>query len=87
MNLISCTLCDKLSRLGHQMIAQLGDIIGLLQAAKWTGTFLWHNPGFSDWLTFFPLCGGLYANSLGPPQSFPRFPLPALNMPSREVSL
>lgn len=42
MNLMSCTLCDKLLRLGHKMIAQLGDEIGLLQgkaAAKLNATF------------------------------------------------
>ena len=41
MNLISCTLWDKLLRLGHKMIARLGDKIGLLQpkaAAKLTAT-------------------------------------------------
>lgn len=54
MNLISCTLRDKLSRLGHQMIAQLGDIIGLLQAAKWTGTFCGIIQAFQTGWHFFP---------------------------------
>lgn len=42
MNLVTCILCDKLLRLGHKMIAWLGNEIGLLQAkaaAKLTGTF------------------------------------------------